>query len=61
MVEPLVRFEALKDAGYGPDSRALKRLCNRYRVAVVELNQRQFALTADNYALLLQRCTKEVA
>ena len=61
MVEPLIHFSELQRAGYGQDSRTLKALCDRYRVPVRKLNKRQFALTQESYALLLERMTERKA
>lgn len=58
MVEPLIHFTELQGAGYGKSSRTLKLLCNRYRVPVVTLNKRQYALRASDFETLVARATE---
>jgi hypothetical protein len=41
MIDSLVHFTEMQNAGFGRSGRALKALCARYDVPVLKLNKRQ--------------------
>ena len=55
MIDALVPFPVLQRAGYGQDGRTLRRLCARYDIPVLKLNERQLALRQCGYETLLSR------
>jgi hypothetical protein len=58
MIDSLVHFTEMQDAGYGRSGRALKALCARYDVPVVKLNKRQYALRKSDLDRLLARASE---
>lgn len=54
-IENLVHLPAVALALGFESTRAVKALCERHSIAVVQLNKRQYALRASDYSLLLAR------
>jgi hypothetical protein len=60
MLDALIHFPELQQAGYGRTGRAVKALCARYDVPVLKLNERQFALKQADHETLMSRMQESV-
>jgi hypothetical protein len=60
MLDALIHFPQMQAAGYGKTGRAVLALCERHRVPVLKLNERQYALRQRDYEVLMSRMQESV-